>query len=141
MEILPPELRNTEPAKRLHQFGCVTEMDIVQLIYRPHEPQGACKDYEFSRVTMNNRWQQGLSDARTTLQAAPWLAPTPQEVGVRVFDVMHDILVGKSKATPQVTSPMEKIPAPGLQKNGVPEGAGREKESHTVARAAAPGRH
>jgi NTE family protein len=109
MKILPPELRNTEQAKRLYQFGCVTEMDIVQLIYRPHEPQGACKDYEFSRVTMNNRWQEGLSDARTTLQAAPWLAPTPQEVGVRVFDVMHDLLVGKSMAMPQATSPMEKI--------------------------------
>src|SRR5262245_5349123 len=141
MEILPPELRNTEQAKRLRQFGCVTKMDIVQLRYRPHEPQGACKDYEFSRVTMNNRWQQGLSDARTTLQAAPWLAPTPQEVGVRVFDVMHDILVGKSKATPQVTSTVEEIPAPGLQKNGVHEGAGREIESHTVARAVVPGRH
>jgi NTE family protein len=58
---------------------------------------------------MNDRWQQGLSDARTTLQAAPWLAPTPQDVGVRVFDVMHDILVGKSKAAPQATSPMEEI--------------------------------
>jgi len=115
MEILPPELRNTEQANRLYQFGCVTEMDIVQLIYRPHEPQGACKDYEFSRVTMNNRWQQGLSDARTTLQAAPWLAPTPQDVGVRVFDVMHDILVGKSKAAPQATSPMEEVSTPDLQ--------------------------
>jgi len=109
MKILPPQLRNTEQANRLYEFGCVTEMDIVQLIYRPHEPQGACKDYEFSRVTMNNRWQQGLSDARTTLQAAPWLAPTPQDVGVRVFDVMHDILVGKSKVAPQASSPMEEI--------------------------------
>src|SRR5262249_61957019 len=106
-----------------------------------HHPQGAGKAYEFSRVTMNNRCQQGLSDARTTLQAAPWLAPTPQEVGVRVFDVMHDILVAKSKATPQVTSPMEEIPAPGLQKNGLPEGAGHENESHTVARAVVPGPH
>jgi hypothetical protein len=33
---------------------------------------------------------------------------------VRVFDVMHDILVGKSKATPQATSPMEET-APGFQ--------------------------
>ncbi|HYD15415.1 MAG TPA: patatin-like phospholipase family protein [Hyphomicrobium sp.] len=114
MKILPAELRNTEQANRLYKFGCVTKMDIVQLVYRPHEPQGHCKDYEFSRVTMNNRWQQGLSDARTTLQAAPWLAPTPQDVGVRVFDVMHDILVGKQKATPQATSPMEEVP-PGLQ--------------------------
>jgi hypothetical protein len=31
---------------------------------------------------------------------------------VRVFDVMHDILVGKSKAAPQATSPMEEISAP-----------------------------
>jgi len=116
IEILPPELRNTEQAKRLYDHGCVTEMDIVQLVYRPHEPQGACKDYEFSRVTMNSRWQQGLADARTTLQAAPWLAPTPQEVGVRVFDVMHDVLVGKPRATPQEISPMEEISEPGLRK-------------------------
>src|SRR6185295_3666103 len=113
MEILPPELRNTEQAKRLHQYGGTTEMDIVQLIYRPHEPQGACKDYEFSRVTMNERWQQGLSDARTTLLVAPWLAPIPKDVGVRVFDVMHDILLGHHTPTAgphTVAQPMEEPP-------------------------------
>jgi len=41
---------------------------------------------------MELRWQQGLSDARTTLQASPWLAPMPSEFGVRVFDVIHEIL-------------------------------------------------
>jgi hypothetical protein len=44
---------------------------------------------------MNDRWEQGLSNGRTTLAAAPWLAPIPKDVGVRVFDVMHDILVGR----------------------------------------------
>ncbi|MGH9931260.1 MAG: DUF3734 domain-containing protein, partial [Pyrinomonadaceae bacterium] len=78
--------------------GCVTEMDIVQLIYRPFAPQGAAKDYEFSRATMNARWMQGLSDATTTLQAAPWLAPEVDEEGVRVFDVMHEMLVNRRKA-------------------------------------------
>jgi NTE family protein len=110
MDILPPRIRNTEQARRLWEFGCVTEMDIVQLIYRPHEPQGAHKDYEFSRGTMNARWQQGLSDARTTLAAAPWLAPMPREVGVRVFDVMHDILVRTHTPTAgahTVAQPME----------------------------------
>jgi NTE family protein len=88
-------------------------MDIVQLIYRPHEPQGAYKDYEFSRVTMNARWQQGLSDARTTLAAAPWLAPVPKDVGVRVFDVIHDILVGQktpSTGDEPEAKPMEEPP-------------------------------
>jgi NTE family protein len=94
-KLLPPDIADTEQAKRLYEYGCVTEMDIVQLIYRPIEPQGALKDFEFSRSTMAARWQQGLSDARTTLHASPWLAPMPKELGVRVFDVMHDVLTGQ----------------------------------------------
>ena len=87
-KFLPPDLSNTEQAKRLYEHGCVTEMDIVQLVYRPVESQGASKDYEFSRSSMGKRWQQGIFDARTVLHASPWLAPTPKELGVRVFDVM-----------------------------------------------------
>jgi len=94
--LLPPEIARTEQAKRLYEHGCVTTLDIVQLIYRPDDPQGSLKDFEFSRPTMDLRWQQGLADARTTLQASPWLAPMPSELGVRVFDVVHDILVGTS---------------------------------------------
>jgi NTE family protein len=92
-KLLPPEIANTPQAKRLYEHGCVTEMDIALLIYRPMAPQGASKDFEFSRATMEARWQAGLADARTTLLASPWLAPTPKDLGVRVFDVMHDILI------------------------------------------------
>src|SRR6516225_644716 len=91
--LLPEELKSTPQARRLYSFGCVTTMDIVQLIYRPLEPLGAYKDYEFSRSTMLERWQQGARDALTTLRASPWIAPVPPEVGVRTFDVIHDILV------------------------------------------------
>jgi NTE family protein len=98
--LLPPELANTEQAKRLYEHGCVTVMDIVQLIYRPIEPQGALKDFEFSRSTMEARWLQGLADARSTLNASPWLAPMPREVGVRVFDVIHDILARDRQPKP-----------------------------------------
>jgi NTE family protein len=97
-KLLPPELASTEQAKRLYEHGCVTEMDIVQLIYRPIEPQGALKDFAFSRSTMETRWQQGLSDARDTLQASPWLAPMPRELGVRVFDVTHDSISLRAEA-------------------------------------------
>jgi NTE family protein len=87
-KLLPPDLANTEQARRLYEHGCVTEMDIMQLVYRPIEPQGASKDYEFSRSSMEVRWQQGISDARTALHASPWLAPMPKELGVRLFDAM-----------------------------------------------------
>ena len=94
-KILPPEIAKTEQGRRLYEHGCVTEMDIALLIYRPMEPQGAHKDFEFGRQTMEARWRAGLEDARTTLAASPWLAPMPPEHGVRVFDVMHDVLVAK----------------------------------------------
>jgi len=60
----------------------------VQLIYRPDEPEGSLQNLEFSRPTMELRWE-GLADARMTLQASPWLAPMPTDVGVRVFDVIQ----------------------------------------------------
>ena len=87
---LPEHLRQTTEAKFLYNFGCVTTMDIVQLIYRPTETQGHSKDYEFSRATMEARWAQGLADAQITLGASPWLAPMPPEIGARTFDVLKD---------------------------------------------------
>ena len=96
---LPPEIGEWEEAKRLYEFGCVTEMDIAQLIYRPHAPQGSHKDYEFSRATMQARWEAGRADAQATLEASPWLAPMPKEMGVRVFDVVHERLVKSRPAS------------------------------------------
>jgi hypothetical protein len=86
-KLLPPEVANTEEAERLYELGCMTEMDIVQLIYRPTEPEGSSKDYEFSRSSMEKRWRQGMADAQAVLHASPWLAPMPKELGVRVFDL------------------------------------------------------
>jgi len=82
-----PELRATPEGEILYQFGCVTTMDIVQLIYRPAEVQGPSKDYEFGHGTMLARWADGLANARAMLDAAPWLAPMPPELGVRTFDL------------------------------------------------------
>jgi NTE family protein len=114
-KLLPEDLAKTAQAERLYHFGCVTEMDVAQLIYRPLGPQGAANDYEFSRGTMNARWEQGISDAGVTLCAAPWLAPKPREVGVRVFDVVHDILVGKidgAAAAPPIGSDPTRTKSP-----------------------------
>lgn len=71
-------------------MSSVTEMDIVRLIYRPVEPQGASKTYDFSRSSLEKPWQEGTADARSVLHTSPWLAPAPKELGVRVFDVLRD---------------------------------------------------
>ena len=78
----------------------MTEMDIVRLIYRPVEPQGASKTYDFSRSSIEKRWQQGAFDARTVLHASPWLAPAPKEWGVRVFDVLREASLRRNDNSP-----------------------------------------
>lgn len=87
-----PELRDSREGKFLYEFGCVTTMDIVELIYRPAKVQGSAKDYEFGHTTMRARWAEGLSNARETLEASPWLTPMPPEIGVRTFDVPGDMV-------------------------------------------------
>lgn len=129
LETLPPELRQTPEARRLYAFGCVTTMDVVQMIYRPMKPQGSTKDYEFSRATMDARWRQGVADARVNLHAAPWLAPASREDGLRTFDVIHDILVGKRKAG-------ETAAAKAKPQKAAP--TGRPQPTHAVAAEAKP---
>lgn len=63
----PPDLRDSPQTHKFYELGCGTERDIVQLIYRPFLPQGASKDYQFSREMMEMRWRQKMADAVETL--------------------------------------------------------------------------
>ena len=88
-------------------------MNIGQLIYRPNEPEGSSKDYEFSRSSMERRWRQGVADAQAVLRASPWLAPMPKDLGIRVFDVAELFAAeGKRYGTelPRTASPGEPQP-------------------------------
>ncbi len=107
--LLPDEIKPTDQGRRLHAFGCVTEMDIVQLVYCPASTLGAVKDYEFSRAMMAAHWDQGNADAAATLKASPWLAAKPADIGVRVFDIAQIIAV-EEDAKPGAVGPMEAPP-------------------------------
>jgi NTE family protein len=87
LEKLPQDYRDLPEARWLYEFGCVTTMDVVQLVYRPGAPQGRAKDIEFSRSTMERRWAQGRRDAERAVAASPWLEPMPRDVGARSFDL------------------------------------------------------
>jgi NTE family protein len=87
---LPPMLRDLPEAQFLDDLRCTSQMDIALLIYRPFEPQGSTKDFEFSRGTMSARWDRGREDAEITLEASPWQLPFPPGRGTRISDVLHD---------------------------------------------------
>jgi NTE family protein len=88
LQRLPDELRNDIVARDLRDHACPKLVDIVHLIYRPSVPQGASKDFEFSRGTMERRWKQGFENATLTLAAAPWKTEAAADEPIRVFDVL-----------------------------------------------------
>ena len=66
-------------------------ISIVQLIYRDKYYETQAKDYEFSRVSMQEHWQTGLDDTRRTLNHEDqWLAPPRDLEAVRTFDITRD---------------------------------------------------
>ena len=61
--------------------------NIIQLIYRSRNYEGAAKDYEFSRRTMEEHWRAGYNDAVRTLRHPEVLQRPTSLDGVFTFDL------------------------------------------------------
>ena len=89
---LPESLRDDEDVRFLSE-SCVggAQMSIVHLIYREKNYETQSKDYEFSRVSMEEHWQAGVNDTRRTLRHQDlWLRPPEDLAGIRTFDITRD---------------------------------------------------
>jgi NTE family protein len=88
---LPPELRDDPDAQALARLrGEWRGIDIVHLIYLSKNYEGDGKDYEFSRLSMQEHWQAGYVDMTRALQDPQWVARKRGAHGVRVFDLTPD---------------------------------------------------
>jgi NTE family protein len=88
---LPPELRDDPDAQALARLrGEWRGIDIVHLIYLSKNYEGDGKDYEFSRLSMQEHWQAGYVDMTRALQDPRWVARKRGAHGVRVFDLTPD---------------------------------------------------
>ena len=63
-------------------------MDVVHLIYRSKHYESQAKDYEFSRLSMQEHWEAGRADMATTLADPRWTQRAHQETGVHVYDLV-----------------------------------------------------
>ena len=86
---LPPELRDTPEAQLLADEADMKVYNIIQLIYRARNYEGASKDYEFSRRTMEEHWQSGYHDAVRTLRHPEVLLRPDGPDGVFTFDLLR----------------------------------------------------
>jgi NTE family protein len=63
-------------------------VDIVHMINRRSRYTSSSKDYEFSRATVNELWEAGLTAARRTFAHLGRLKGSTTSDGIRVFDVV-----------------------------------------------------
>ena len=63
------------------------KITIAHLINRRYAHSTNSKDYEFSRTTVRQLWQDGLEDVRRAVAHRDWLKATEVVSGIRVFDL------------------------------------------------------
>ena len=87
LEQMTPELRQTTEAELLAQAADNKVYNIIHLIYHAKNYEGASKDYEFSRRTMEEHWKAGYSDMVRTLRHPEVLERPQSPDGVFTFDL------------------------------------------------------
>jgi NTE family protein len=90
VEKLPEDLRNSPEAKLLRTAADRKVYNIIHLIYRARNYEGHSKDYEFSRLSMEEHWRAGYHDARRTLRHPEVLKRPTDHAGVFTFDLAAD---------------------------------------------------
>jgi NTE family protein len=85
---MPAELASSPQARLLAEASDPAVYNIVQLVYRSATYEGQSKDFEFSRVTMNEHWRAGYDDAGVTLAHPKVLALPPAEKSPAIYDFL-----------------------------------------------------
>jgi NTE family protein len=84
---MPASLRDDPDVKALEKMCHSTHIDIMHLINRRGGYSSSSKDYEFSRATMQWRWNAGLEDVRRSLAHPEWLTRSQLAEGIQVYDL------------------------------------------------------
>jgi NTE family protein len=85
---------------------------VVHLIYRRKHYESQSKDFEFSRLSMQEHWDAGQADMACTLHDPRWLKHERSQTGVHVFDLTSDAPVVKSTAREHVKHAPPDNPTP-----------------------------
>lgn len=84
---LPAEAKQTPEYALLAGEADQKVYNLIQLIYRAQNYEGDSKDYEFSRLTMEEHWTAGYHDAVRTLRHKEVLERPSGSEGIFTFDL------------------------------------------------------
>jgi NTE family protein len=87
-EKVPDAMLSAEELEELNKVGTDTTIHIVRLAYAGRDWQMASKDLNFSKGSIEWRWEQGYQDALRAVEHAAWLNETAEGAGVLVHELM-----------------------------------------------------
>jgi NTE family protein len=84
---LPPELRDDPDLARLLDCRPAGAVAVMHLINRPEDFETNSKDYEFSRMTVDEHWATGRADAAYSLAHPDWVDRRLKPDEIVTFDL------------------------------------------------------
>lgn len=96
-EKLPANLRASAGRHALEDVGADTTLHIVRIAYSGQDWHMAAKDINFSKGSIQWRWEQGYADANRVITQAGWLNQVDDDIGVVVHEFKPDAPVPMSR--------------------------------------------
>lgn len=90
MEKLPEELRSDPDAKLLTAKPGPGTVTVMHLINRATDHDTQSKDYEFSRLSVEEHWDAGRKDVETSLKHPAWRNREKNHAGMITLDLTKD---------------------------------------------------
>jgi NTE family protein len=84
---MPPHERSSDDVREMDALGCDGTVHIVRLRYAGQDWHMASKDINFSKGSIEWRWDQGYGDAQRALLHAGWL----RQVATGASVVLHEL--------------------------------------------------
>ena len=84
---LPAGERTAEDQRQLLALGCDATLHIVRIPYAGRDWHMAAKDVNFSKGSIEWRWDQGYHDAQRAIKHAGWLATVSEDTAVVVHEL------------------------------------------------------
>ncbi len=83
---LPPEMQNDPDVMILKDSAREAGISVMHLIKRATGTDTQSKDYEFSRLSMDEHWHEGLSDVKKSFASKAWKNRKIPDMGMITFD-------------------------------------------------------
>jgi len=90
LEKIDPKIWTAEEKALLEELKQTPQINLLHLIYHHKEYESDNKDYEFSKLTMQEHWAAGLEDTRRTLAHDDWFVKPTEQLGVTAHDVHRE---------------------------------------------------